>query len=61
MTGWQWHELNRMQNHLHLTADRKPCLHLVTQFFLLVDALPDAQTTVSIVKTLKTNFYIQIP
>ena len=33
MLGWQWHyQLHHNANHLHLTADRKPCQHLITQF-----------------------------
>ena len=30
---WQWHQLDYMYaNHLHLTPDRLPCQHLITQF-----------------------------
>ena len=33
-------------NNLHLTADRLPHQHLITQVFYRQDALPDAQPTV---------------
>jgi len=33
MMGWQWHQLDHMQNHLHLTPARKPRQHIITQFF----------------------------
>jgi len=33
MMGWQWHQLDHMQNHLHLIPDRQPCQHLITLFF----------------------------
>jgi len=31
-------------NHLHVVADRQPCQHFIAQF---LDALPDAEPTVS--------------
>jgi len=34
-------------NSLHLAADRQPHQRLITQFFYRLDALPDAQPTVS--------------
>jgi len=45
--GWQWHQLDHMQNHLQLAADRKPRQYVITQLFCRPDALPDDQPTVS--------------
>jgi len=32
-TGYQWHQLDHYANHLHLTLDRSPCQHFITQIF----------------------------
>jgi len=37
----------RYANNLHLAPDRKTHQHLITKFFYKLDALPDAQPTVS--------------
>ena len=34
-------------NNMHLTPDRQPHQHLISQFFYRPDALPDAQPIVS--------------
>jgi len=30
--GWQWHQLDHMQNNLYLAPDRQLHQHLITQF-----------------------------
>ena len=33
MTGWQWHQLDHVQHHLHLASDRQPRQLLSIHFY----------------------------